>query len=77
MSDDRPRLKAIQSGGLKDSSANVPSDVLRLVSLPQERRSMLLQVSELVDQIAFGTVVIVMHEGKVTQIETSEKLRLR
>ncbi|MGZ5301936.1 MAG: DUF2292 domain-containing protein [Actinomycetota bacterium] len=28
------------------------------------------------DQIDCGTVVIVMHQGKITQIETSEKIRL-
>lgn len=55
----------------------MPADVLRLVSLPEERRSLLLQVSDLVDQIAFGTVVIVLHESRVIQIETSEKIRLR
>jgi len=54
----------------------VPADVLRLVSLPEQRRSLLLQVSDLVDQIAFGSVVIVLHEGHVTQIETAEKIRL-
>jgi hypothetical protein len=34
-------------------------------------------VSDLLDQIAFGTVVLVLHDGAVTQIEASEKIRLR
>jgi hypothetical protein len=59
-----------------DPTSVVPPDVLRLVALPEERRALLLHVSDLVDQIAFGTVVVVLHEGNVTQIETSEKIRL-
>ena len=34
-------------------------------------------MDELLDEIAFGTVVIVLQDGKVIQIETSEKIRLR
>ena len=41
-----------------------------------DRRTLLMQVSDLLQQIEYGTVVIVMHEGKVTQIEASEKIRL-
>ena len=37
---------------------------------------MLLQVNDLLEQIDYGAVVIVMHEGEVTQIEMSEKIRL-
>ena len=70
-----PRLRAVQPRTSPADPA-VPNDVLRLVALPEERRSLLLQVSDLVDQIAFGTVVIVLHDGLVTQIETSEKIRL-
>ena len=47
------------------------------VTLPEERRALLLHVSGLLDEIAFGTVVIVMQDGAVMQIETSEKIRLR
>ncbi len=36
-----------------------------------------MHVNELLDDISFGTVVIVMQDGKVIQIETSEKIRLR
>ena len=44
--------------------------------LPEERRTLLLQVNDLLEEIDYGTVVIVKHEGKVTQIEMSEKIRL-
>jgi len=77
MSEERPRLQAVEWIRSPEGSIDVPADVLRLVSLPEERRSLLLQVTDLIDEIAFGTVVIVMHEGKITQIETSEKIRLR
>ncbi len=76
MTDERPRLKAVEWIRSPEGSTDIPADVLRLVSLPEERRALLLQVSDLIDEIAFGTVVIVMHEGKITQIETSEKIRL-
>lgn len=70
-----PRLRAV--GPSKDEGrGNVPVDVLRFATLPTERGTLLLQVSDLLEQIAYGTVVIVMHEGNVTQIETSEKIRL-
>jgi hypothetical protein len=55
----------------------IPQDVLRFAGLDPERRSILLRVGELLDDIAFGTVVIVQQDGTVIQIETSEKIRLR
>ena len=60
-----------------DRPADIPDDVLRYASFDPERRALLLHVSELLDDIAFGTVVIVLQDGKVIQIETSEKIRLR
>ena len=33
-------------------------------------------MSDLLDGVAYGTVVLVLHEGKVVQVETSEKIRL-
>jgi hypothetical protein len=70
-----PRLHAVgPSEG--EGSGDIPVDVLRFATLAKERRTLLLQVNDLLDQIDYGTVVIVMHEGHVTQIETSEKIRL-
>jgi hypothetical protein len=70
------RLRAVGPGEDESGLANIPVDVLRFAMLPQERRTLLLQVNDLLEQIDYGTVVIVMHEGKVTQIEMSEKIRL-
>jgi hypothetical protein len=61
------------SGGIRE----VPVDVLRFAALPPEQRELLIHVSELLAEIAFGNVVIVLQDGKVIQIETSEKIRLR
>jgi hypothetical protein len=46
------------------------------LALPGARQALLLHVSGLLDEIAFGNVVIVMQDGNVIQIETSEKIRL-
>ena len=60
-----------------DGPVEVPSDIARYAGLEPARRALLLHVDELLDEIAFGTVVIVLQDGKVIQIETSEKIRLR
>jgi hypothetical protein len=60
-----------------DGPVESPSDVARYADLEPARRALLLHVDELLDEIAFGTVVIVLQDGKVIQIETSEKIRLR
>jgi hypothetical protein len=76
MSADRTdRLRAV---GSEDDTglADIPVDVLGFAMLPEERRALLLQVNDLLEEIDYGTVVIVMHDGKVTQIEMSEKIRL-
>ena len=58
------------------SRSGIPLDALRYAELPEERRQMLLHVSELLDAIDYGTVVLVLHGGEVVQVETSEKIRL-
>jgi len=70
------RLRAVGPDDDQPGLADIPVNLLRFAMLPQERRSLLLQVNDLLEDIDYGTVVIVMHEGKVTQIEMSEKIRL-
>jgi len=70
------RLRAVGPAEAEPGLTDIPVDVLRLAMLAEERRTLLLQVNDLLEGIDYGTVVIVMHEGKVTQIETSEKIRL-
>ena len=77
MSDVRvDRLRTVGRTDRAGGSREIPLEVLSFATLPPERRELLLQVSDLLEQIAFGTVVIVMHDGQVTQIEASEKIRL-
>ena len=72
---DRSRLRAVDPSE-EGANAGIPMEVLRFATLPQDRRALLMQVNDLLEQIEFGAVVIVMHEGKITQIEMSEKIRL-
>jgi hypothetical protein len=51
--------------------------VLRFASLSPSQRELLLHVHDLLGDIAYGTVVLVLQDGKVIQVETSEKIRLR
>ena len=76
MNDRIPRLRAVDATKDGGAAGDVPMEVLRFAALPEDRRTLLMQVSDLLQQIEYGTVVIVMHEGKVTQIEASEKIRL-
>jgi hypothetical protein len=52
----------------------VPGD---LASLTPEEQQVLVKVAEIVRKINFGTVVLVIQDGKVVQIEMAEKFRLR
>jgi hypothetical protein len=74
MSAEPARVRTVDTPG---GSGDVPAEVLRFAALPEEQRRLLLNVSELLGEIAYGNVVIVLQDGKVIQIETSEKIRLR
>jgi len=45
--------------------------------VPADELEVLLRVASILRQIRFGTVLIVVQDGKVVQIETAEKYRLR
>ena len=45
--------------------------------LSSEERSVLLRVVDILRDIDFGTVLLVVQDGKVVQIEMAEKFRLR
>ena len=53
--------------------ANVPS----FEALSEEERAVLLRVAEVLRKLKFGTVLLVVQDGKVVQIEMAEKIRLR
>jgi hypothetical protein len=60
----------------KDVGAPGPADG-PLDALSDEEREVLLKVAEILRRIDFGTVLLVVHDGKVVQIEMAEKYRLR
>jgi hypothetical protein len=48
-----------------------------LTALSPEEQQVLMKVAEIVRKINYGTVVLVIQDGKVVQIEMAEKFRLR
>ena len=48
-----------------------------LAGLTDEEREVLAKVADIVRRVQFGTVVLVIQDGKVVQIEMAEKFRLR
>jgi hypothetical protein len=46
-------------------------------ALSEEERSVVAQVIEVLRRIEFGTILLVVQDGKVVQIEMAEKFRLR
>ncbi len=57
-------------------NADVREAVLRFAGLLVEDQVLLLKIYDLIGSIPFGTIELVMHQGVVVQIETSEKFRL-
>lgn len=58
------------------SAAETPPDLAAL-DLSDEERQVLAKVTDVVRRIHFGTVLLVIQDGKVVQIEAAEKFRLR
>jgi hypothetical protein len=48
-----------------------------LDSLTDEEREVLRRVIEVLRKISFGTVLLIVQDGKVVQIEMAEKFRLK
>jgi hypothetical protein len=57
-------------------TTEVPDAVLRFASLPPDEQALLLKVHDLIGSIPYGTIELVLHDGAVVQMETSEKFRL-
>jgi len=45
--------------------------------LTDEEREVLFRVAEVLRRIEFGTILLVVQDGRVVQIEMAEKFRLR
>ena len=52
-------------------------ELQRLTALSPEEREVLLKVIDILRRLQFGTVLLVVQDGKVVQIEMAEKFRLR
>ena len=72
-----PRLTSVEAIQHPGPPSEIPPEVLRFAALGEEQRRLLLHVHGLLETIPYGTVVLVMQDGKLIQIETSEKIRLR
>jgi len=53
-----------------------PTD-LEALDLTPEEKAVLARVGEILRRLTYGTVVLVVQDGKVVQIEMAEKFRLR
>ncbi len=48
-----------------------------LAALSDDEREVVLRVVEVLRRIEYGTILLVVQDGKVVQIEMAEKFRLR
>ena len=62
---------------MTDEPVSSPSTQERLADLTDDERLVLAKVADIVRKIQYGTVVLVIQDGKVVQIEMAEKFRLR
>jgi hypothetical protein len=60
-----------------DGSTKDGRPVGRIEDLTEDERAIVLKVAEVLRRIDFGTVLLVVQDGKVVQIELAEKFRLR
>jgi hypothetical protein len=60
-----------------DVMAKEGNPVEGVEDLSEEERAVLLRVAEVLRRIEFGTILLVVQNGKVVQIEMAEKFRLR
>jgi len=71
-----PYLDRVASG-VVDTSRSQADDQLAELSLTEEEKLVLARVADILRKIQFGTVVLVVQDGKVVQVEMAEKFRLR
>ena len=62
----------VQPAGSADDAV-----IKQLAALSPEEREVMLKVVDILRKLQFGTVLLVVQDGKVVQIEMAEKFRLR
>ncbi|HVF08912.1 MAG TPA: YezD family protein [Actinomycetota bacterium] len=78
MSDDTTTGGSAATGvGATNDDAGTGDQQLAALDLSEEERLVLAKVAGIVRRINYGTVVLVIQDGKVVQIEMAEKFRLR
>ena len=63
--------------GATSDGEGTADEQLAALDLSEEERLVLAKVADIVRRISYGTVVLVIQDGKVVQIEMAEKFRLR
>ena len=63
--------------GVGTETQGTADEQLATLELSEEERLVLAKVAGIVRRINYGTVVLVIQDGKVVQIEMAEKFRLR
>lgn len=56
--------------------SDLPAEVIRFAALSDAEQTVLLKVHDLIQTIPYGTIELVLHQGDVVQIETSEKFKM-
>jgi hypothetical protein len=64
-------------GAMSDGSDPTPAGELEDLDLTEDEKAVLAKVGAILRRLSFGTVVLVVQDGKVVQIEMAEKFRLR
>jgi len=62
---------------MADPTDEARDTVTPAIELTDEEKLVLAKVAEVLRRINYGTVVLVVQDGKVVQIEMAEKFRLR
>ncbi len=70
-----PRPRSIRR--MVDASKSAADEQLSELALTEEEKLVLAKVAEILRKLQFGTVVLVVQDGKVVQVEMAEKFRLR
>jgi hypothetical protein len=62
---------------MADAPEPAREDPLARLQLTDDEKIVLAKVADILRKVRFGTVVLVVQDGKVVQIEMAEKFRLR
>jgi hypothetical protein len=60
-----------------EEPADPAPEVVRFAGLTDETQRLLLHAADLLASIDYGSVILTIHDGRVVQVEMSEKIRLK